>query len=298
MRRLLKWAAAFLWAAASLAPLFATAAQVIDDHGVRSQWDAPPRRVVSLLPSLTETVCALGACDRLVGVDDYSNWPPAVSTLPRLGGLEDAHVERILALRPDVVLLARSARVDERLRALGVRVIALEAMSMDDARRVIEQLGRLLGREARAAALWREIDAGMARVAASLPPAVRGLRVYFEVSAAPYAAGESSFIGQILARLGVANVVPASLGPFPKLNPEFVVRADPQMIMLNDRNAAGLRERPGWSGIEAVRKGHVCTFSPAEVDALARPGPRMVEAASIIAACLTGPTGVSRDRAS
>ena len=95
-----------------------TAIEVTDDRGHVVRLPAPARRIVSLLPSLTETVCALGGCDRIVGVDRFSNWPTQVEKLPRLGGLEDAQVERIVALKPDVVLAASSARVIDRLEAL------------------------------------------------------------------------------------------------------------------------------------------------------------------------------------
>ncbi|MDM0044242.1 helical backbone metal receptor [Variovorax dokdonensis] len=264
----------------------ASAQTLVDDRGVAITIDKPPQRIVSLLPSLTETVCALDACDRLVGVDDYSNWPEAARQLPRVGGLEDASVERIVALRPDLVLLAKSARVTGRLEGLGLRVMALEPKSMKDMERVLGKVGQVLGREPQAHALWRQLDAGVSETAAQVPKRARGKRVYFEVNSAPYAASESSFIGETLARLGAANVVPASLGPFPKLNPEFVVRANPQVIMVGDRNAVALSARPGWDTIDAVRDNRVCVFTAAEGDVLVRPGPRMVEAAQIMARCL------------
>ena len=138
----------------------AFAADITDDRGQRSQWPQAPQRIVSLLPSVTESVCALGACGRLVGVDNYSNWPAQVAALPHVGGLEDANVERIVSLRPDVVLLSRSARVTGRLEALGVRVLAFEPDSLADMQRVLGQLGALLGRQAQAEALWRDMDAG------------------------------------------------------------------------------------------------------------------------------------------
>ncbi|MEO5797764.1 MAG: ABC transporter substrate-binding protein, partial [Rhodoferax sp.] len=122
--------------------------------------------------------------------------------------------------------------------------------------------------------------------AQSLPARVKTTRVYFEVNAAPYAAGTSSFIGETLTRLGVQNVVPAALGPFPKLNPEFVVRANPDLIMVGDRNSIGLAQRPGWAGIRAIREQRVCSFKPEQSDVLVRPGPRMAEAARAMAACL------------
>ena len=112
------------------------------------------------------------------------------------------------------------------------------------------------------------------------------MRVYFEVNNGPYAAGESSFIGETLTRLGVRNIVPASLGPFPKINPEYVVRANPDVIMVGERSATGLEQRPGWAGIRAVREGRICRFPAAESDVLVRPGPRMGEAARLMARCL------------
>jgi iron complex transport system substrate-binding protein len=230
-------------------------------------------------------VCELGACDRLVGVDNYSNWPAAVHKLPRLGGLEDANIEIIVSLRPDVVLLSVSSRALSRLEALGVKVVALEPRTLTDVHRVMGKLGQVL-QVPGAPALWERIDNGVNLAAQSLPAALRGTTVYFEVSSGPYAASESSFIGEMLTRIGAANVVPGKLGPFPKLNPEFVVRADPQVIMISDRNAQSLKDRPGWSRIRAIRDGRVCVFTPAQGDVLVRPGPRMAEAAQLMVKCL------------
>jgi iron complex transport system substrate-binding protein len=134
--------------------------------------------------------------------------------------------------------------------------------------------------------VWREIDAGVSAAAQSIPPAARGQRVYFEVSPGPFGAGESSFIGETLTRLGARNILPARLGPFPKLNPEFIVRADPDRIMVGARSADGLLARPGWAAMRALREGHLCRFSAEESDILIRPGPRMAEAAHLMAACL------------
>ena len=99
----------------------AVAAPVVlrDDVGAEHRLAAPPQRIVTLLPSLTESVCAIGACDRLVGTDRFSNWPASVAALPKLGGLDDLPVERIAALKPDVVLVSSSARIIGRLEALG-----------------------------------------------------------------------------------------------------------------------------------------------------------------------------------
>ena len=93
----------------------AQAVQVTDDRGRVVKLAKPPERIVSLLPSLAETVCALGACQRLVGVDRYTNWPDSVKQLPQVGGGLDPNIEAVVALRPDVVLMATSSRAADRL---------------------------------------------------------------------------------------------------------------------------------------------------------------------------------------
>ena len=263
----------------------AHALQVRDDLGREQAFDRPPQRIVSVLPSLTEMVCELGACERLVGVDRYSNHPERVRRLPKVGGGLDPNVESVAALRPDVVLLGSSSPMAGRLEALGIRVVALEPKTHADMRRVFGVLGTLLGVTG-AEAAWQRIDAGMAEVARSLPRGARPLRVYFEVNSAPYAASESSFIGETLTRLGLANIVPAALGPFPKINPEFVVRADPDLILVGDATFAGMAQRPGWRAMRALREGRLCVFTPQESDTIVRPGPRMVEAARLVARCV------------
>lgn len=260
---------------------------VTDDRGRTVVLPAAPQRVVSILPSLTETVCELQQCHRLVGVDRYSNWPAAIQALPRVGGGIDPNVEAIVALRPDVVLAAVSSRGSERLEALGLKVVALEPKTHADMRRVMGTVARVLGLPAEdAERLWRHIDAAVSAAAQSLPPNVRRTKVYFEVNRAPYAAGASSFIGETLARLGAQNIVPAELGPFPKLNPEFVVRANPDVIMVGARNAPGMTERPGWERIRAVRERRVCVFANDDADTIIRPGPRLGEGARLLADCL------------
>lgn len=261
--------------------------QVVDDRGRTVVLPSPPQRVVSILPSLTETVCELQQCHRLVGVDRFSNWPASVESLPRVGGGIDPNIEAIVALRPDVVLVATSSRGTDRLESLGVRVVALEPKTHADVQRVMNTVAAVLGLPSgEAQRLWKRIEAGVDAAARSVPPTVRQTRVYFEVNRAPYAAGAASFIGETLTRLGAQNIIPPELGPFPKLNPEFVVRANPDVIMVGDRNFAGLTDRPGWSRIAAVQRQQLCVFSVDEANIIVRPGPRMAEGARLMADCL------------
>mgnify|MGYP001302836361 FL=1 len=260
------------------------AGEIVDDAGQRTRLDAAPARVVSLLPSLTETVCALGACERLVGVDRYSNWPASVQKLPQLGGGLDPNIEAVVAARPDVVLIGTSSRAAVRLRALGLKVVALEPRTRADQRRVTRLLGRLL-RVDGADALVQRIDDGVAAAAAALPGAARGRRVYYEVDAAPHAAGRGTFIDELLQALGLVNIIDAGLGPYPRINPELVVRADPDLVMVSQQGAAELARRPGWARLRALRGGHVSEFDAEQRNILVRPGPRMPEAARLMADC-------------
>ena len=263
----------------------AHAFEIHDDAGQTTHFDVAPARIVSLLPSLTETVCALGACDRLVGVDRYSNWPASVQKLPQVGGGLDPNVEAVVALKPDVVLIGVSSRASVRLRALGLRVVALEPKTLAGMRRATERLGALLQQPQAAVALLRQIDAGVQAAAQSVPAAARGQRVYYEVDAAPHAAGRGTFIDELLTTLGLVNIIDASLGPYPKINPELVVRADPDLIMISQQGAAQLARRPGWAQLRALRQGHVCAFDAEQRDILVRPGPRIPEAALLMADC-------------
>lgn len=246
----------------------------------------PPQRIVSLQPALTEAVCALGACARLVGVDRYSSWPPEfIAQLPVVGGGLDPSVEAIVALRPDVVLLSRSTQAAQRLHALGIRTVALDADTLAEVHILLQRVGNVLQVPATqgADALWQRIQSDMDAAAASVPASVRGVRVYFEVGRGSFAAGPQSFIGAILTRLGAENVVPASLGPFPQLSPEFVLRAAPDVIIQSEDSA---QNAPGWASLQAVQHGRICSFAPAQIDILVRPGPRMAEAAHLLAQCL------------
>ncbi len=261
-------------------------ASVRDHRGVEHVFSAPPERIVTLLPSLTETVCALGACASLVGTDRYSNWPAAVLPLPKLGGLDDVQIERIVTLRPDVVLAARSIRAVDRLEALGLKVLAFDSDNHAQVQSSLQVIGGLLGRAAQAGALWQAIEKQIEAAAAGVPVRHRGQVVYFEVDAAPYVAGAASFVGQTLARLQLDNIAPAAMGAFPKLNPEHIVRVQPQVLIGAQANVASMAQRPGWAPLRALQTRQVCALDAAQYELVTRPGPRLGQAAQALADCL------------
>jgi len=273
---------------AASAPVSAT-----DDRGVTVVFDKPPQRVISLLPSLTESICALGKCDALVGVDRFSNWPKSIQDLPKLGGMGDVNIERIVQLKPDVVFLEKASPVIARLNGLGIKTFALDVKSMEDEERALKKLDAILG-TAESVRVWNQIQQQIMRANNQLSLQQKNIRVYFEVNPAPFAAGRTSFIGEILYRLDLINIIPDSLGPFPKINPEFVVQAKPEVILLTESTLADIQKRPGWSTIPAVSNKRICVFTSQQNDVLVRPGSRIGEAALIISQCIQEKMSSSR----
>jgi iron complex transport system substrate-binding protein len=263
----------------------ANAWELRDDSGQTVRFDAAPQRIISLLPSLTETVCALGQCAKLVGVDRYSNFPQSVRALPQVGGGLDPQIEAIVALKPDLVLVSNSSPGAQRMRGLGLKLLALEPRNFADATRVVRLLAQLLAVDT-APAVVQAMERDMRAAVQAVPAPAHGKSVYFEVNPGPYAASESSFIGETLAQLGLKNIVPASLGAFPKINPEMVVRAQPDVILVGDNEVDDLSKRPGWSALAAIRAQRICVFDKQDADTLVRPGPRMATGASRVAQCL------------
>jgi iron complex transport system substrate-binding protein len=273
--------------------IFAAPISVTDDRGVSVVFDKPPQRVVSLLPSLTESVCALGKCSTLVGIDRFSNWPKSIQNLPKLGGIGDINIERIVQLKPDVVLLEKASPVIARLNGLGIKTFALDVKSMSDEERALQKLDLVLG-TSESAHVWNQMQQEIMRASKQLSSREKNISVYFEVNPAPFAAGSTSFIGEILSRLDLVNIIPKSLGPFPKINPEFVVQAKPDVILLTESTAYDIQKRPGWSSIPAVSNNRICVFTGEQNDVLVRPGPRMGEAALIISQCIQEKMSSSR----
>lgn len=283
MARLLFFISMGLWLQA------AGAVTVTDDRQVTVTFTQAPKRIVTLLPSLAETVCVLGACGRLVGTDKHANWPDSVKALPKLGGLDDTQLEALVRLKPDVVLLAKSARIIARLEALGIPVLALEPQTHADVYRVLQTVAAVLqlpNAQDQADGVWQKIQRQVSQAQSKMPAQAINATVYLEASTGGYAAGEASFIGEILRQMGLKNIVTSSMGAFPQLNPEFVVRANPQLIVLAQSMVTNLSQRPGWSGITAIKNKRVCAFSSAQADILVRPGPRLGEAAQLISDCV------------
>jgi iron complex transport system substrate-binding protein len=255
--------------------------------GLPAEAAPVPPRIVSLLPSHTETVCALGACDRLVGIDRHSNDPPSVQRLPRLGGLEDPRLEALLALKPDLVLAPKSWRGIESMQRLGLRVLAIEPTTLEQTEASMVQIALALNLSAeQGRAIWLALQERWQEAAGRIPARWRNASIYVEVSTVPHAASAGSFIGQMLHVIGLKSVIPAGLGPFPRLNPEAVLKADPDWIVASQDGLVSMRQRPALRELRALREGRTCGFDPKTFDLLLRPGPRLGDGALALANCM------------
>ncbi|GEM87065.1 ABC transporter substrate-binding protein [Meiothermus granaticius] len=260
-----------------------------DDLGRSVTLKAAPKRLVVMLPSLTETICAMGACGRIVGVDTYSNFPEAVNKLPKVGGLYDPNLEAILALKPDLVLISVYGKLQEPLEKAGVPTFALKIESYDDIARTTRLLGQILNLRSEAERLIAKIQAQVYAVEAKAAATKDRPTVYYEIDPTPYTAGPDSFIGVLIAKARGVNIIPKELGAFPQISPELVVQKNPDVIVLTHPGLADLKKRPGWSGIKAVKTGRICDFSSqADDDLLSRPGPRVAQGLQLLVTCFHG----------
>ncbi|MCU0606778.1 MAG: cobalamin-binding protein [Candidatus Edwardsbacteria bacterium] len=254
---------------------------LVDDAGRRVALPALPRRVVSLGPSITETVYALGQQDRLVGVTSWCNYPPEASRKTVVGDAASFNPERLLALDPDLVILAGTAQSPAlvRLEALGIPALVLDPRTPDDIIADIELVGRALGAGPRADSLAAAMRTSLGRLRDSAELVPVGLRptVFAEIGATPlFAAGPRSFLGQMIALAG-GRVVPEDLPQdYAAVNPERVIGQDPDVILVLHPMAArgDVIARIGWSRIAAVRTGRV--HDGIDLDIVLRPGPRFL----------------------
>ncbi|WP_038057186.1 ABC transporter substrate-binding protein [Thermus amyloliquefaciens] len=283
MRRILTVLSVFL------ALAFAFPLTLTDDLGRTVTVKAPPKRIVTMLPSVTETVCALGACDRIVATDDYSDWPERVKALPKAGGLYNPNPEFIVSLKPDLVLVSKYGRLYETLERAGLTVYAVRTETYEDIFRTTRILGKLLGLEAQAERLVAQIQREVYQEEARAAKAKDRPRVYYEIDPTPYTVGPESFIGVLIQKARGVNVVPKELGLFPKIAPEFVVEKNPEVIVATYPGALEtIRTRPGWGRVRAVQTGRICVFTGGQDSLLSRPGPRVAQGLRLLVDCFHG----------
>jgi iron complex transport system substrate-binding protein len=253
-----------------------------DDLGRTVTLASPPQRIISLAPSITESLFAIGAGKQLAGVTDYCNYPPEAASLPRVGGIINPSLEAIVTLRPDLVILSVEGNLRDdlrRLEDLGIPVFVTNPRSLDDIRASIRKLGTLTGRDSAAGALTAALLSRERSITARMPVRVEH-RALLAVSLQPLiAAGGGTFLADLIERAGASNIAAGAGGTYPQFSREAVIAMDPDAVLvLSDAaSSAGdvLKMIPEWRSLRAVRSG---TLHILDADLFARPGPRAADA--------------------
>jgi iron complex transport system substrate-binding protein len=274
---------------------------VTDDAGRAVRLPGPARRVVSLIPSVTETLVALGAGPAIVGRTNY-DVAPEVAALPSVGGGIDPSLEAIVALRPDLVITwehDKRQQTRTKLDAAGIPTFSLRTEDTTDVFRGLARIGRLVGHELRAAALAAEIRRDLDAVRASVAGRPRRSVFYVVYNDPPMTAGPGTFIAQLIGVAGGRPTFDDVSQLWPTVAIEEIVRRQPDVIVLpvgefRANAVERLRTAPGWRDLRAVREGRVATV-PANL--LNRPGANLGEAARVLRAAIhpDAPLSVARD---
>jgi len=250
-------------------------------------------RIVSLSPTHTEMLFAIGAGDRLVAVDEFSNYPAAATELPNeLSGFEP-NVEAIAGYEPDLVVIGGDfTGLGDQLDELGIAWWdGPAALTLDDTYTQIEQLGAETGHVAEAAEVVLGMQTEIDEIVASVSVPDEPLTFYHELDPTLFSVDSTTFIGDVYALLGLQNIadqVEGDSGGYPQMNAEFVVAADPDLIFLADtlccaENAETVGARDGWASLVAVQNGAVIEMND---DIASRWGPRVVEYLASVAAAI------------
>ena len=246
---------------------------------------AAQQRYISLAPSTTEILFALGLDEEIVGVSSYCDYPPEASEKEKVGDFSRPNTEKIISLKPDYIFCTglEQAPAVQQLKRLGLRVYVADPSTIRQLLQSIREIGEITYRQKESTELTRrlqdEIDT-ISKITAEIEFTNKP-KVFIEIWSAPLTtAGKGSFVDELITLAGGVNAAGATKRPYSFISPEEIISRDPEIIILaymtNGNNAVtSVSERPGWSRISAVRHNRVYdTINP---DLLLRPGPRIIE---------------------
>jgi len=255
---------------------------------------APAQRIVSLAPSNTELLFAIGAGEQVVGRDELSDYPEEAKAVESIGSaFQNLNVEMIISLQPDLVLAAEINTPEQvkQLEDAGLTVYYLNnPTTLEGLYENLEIVAQLTGREAEAAELVESLKARVAAVDEKIAPLSSRISVFYQIDstdpAKPYTAGKGTFINLLIERAGGYNIA-SELDGYPQLSVEEIVAADPAFIILGDSmwgmTPEQVAARPGWENLSAVKNGNVMPFDD---NLVSRPGPRLVDGLEALAKLL------------
>lgn len=255
---------------------------VQDDLGRSVRLPQEVKRVVSLAPSLTESIFAVGAGDKLVGVTTYCNYPDEAKSKEKIGDTQTPNIERIVALKPDIVFVSTASQLEAFMQTLDQQKIAvyvMDAKSLDDAIEDLRSLGRILGTEDTAETLATNLEARVRNVDPNLVPSEKR-RIFVQISNEPlFTIGSESFLTGLVRKAGGESVTNDVRTAFPKLSKETASAMNPDVIILSD-SEDNREPNAVFKNSNAVKTGRVYRIN---ADIISRPGPRLVDALEQIA---------------
>ncbi|MCW8985281.1 MAG: helical backbone metal receptor [Thermoanaerobaculales bacterium] len=279
--------------------LFVGCGGVADDGGAGVVVDAAPQRIVSLAPSLTETLFALGLGDRVVGVTRYCAHPPEVLELPKIGGHLDPNFEAIVSLEPDlVVAIPSSHESGSRLETLGIRVLEVDQHDVEAVLESVSAVAEACGVIDRGTALRAEMERRLARVASAVAGAPRpravvvvGHQTLDESVRSVWAAGRDTFYDGVVQIAGGVNAIDGGLARYPEISREGLASLDADVVLdviagLEARNLDPEKVRAGWMQLTELRAVRERRVNVLIGDQMVVPGPRLPEMVEAVARAL------------
>ncbi len=269
-------------------PLPAAERELVDFAGRKVSLPAEPKRVISLSPAVTELVFALGREEILKGTTQFSDFPPEAAALPLVGSYHRPDIERIVALRPDLVLAIRDGnpiQAVNRIEALGIPVFAVDPRSLAEIMETITALGEILGADAKARELVKEMEERIEAVRRTVAAAPSRPTVFYQVDAAPLVSvGGDNFLNELIEIAGGRNATRGRV-PWPRVGWEEILRLQPEVVVISSMAGgqtpeALLSEWRRWPQLRAVRDGRIHVE---EADLFNRPTPRLVSGLELLA---------------
>lgn len=267
-----------------------TAQTFTDDVGRAVTLKNVPQRIVSLAPSNTEVLYALGLGARVVGVTEYCDYPAEAKQKPKVGGFSKIDLERVVGLNPDLVLATNihTKSVVPELAKRGLTVVVVEPKNVNDVLTKITFIGKITGASDAAAQLTAQMKTRIEAVTTKVATVKTKPRVFYEIDKSLYTPGPGSYIDDLLIKAGGINIAADAKSSYVQLSPEVIIAKDPEVILLGDmlfgESPESVKARPGWANISAIKNNRVIPI--ADENLVARPGPRVVEGLELIARAL------------
>lgn len=272
---------------AGISPRQALAVVHVDQLGRQVKVPAAPQRLVTMAASLTEMVFALGLGSRVVGVEQFSDYPPAARELPKVGSYVNPDLERIVALRPDLCLAIKDGNpryVVDRLHSLGIPVYVVDPHNVPGVIATMLEIGNLLGADARAEELATDLSRRYQRIKNLAAQVVHRPRIFFQIGISPIvSAGSHTFLDELITTAGGLNLAAGKV-PYPRFSQEQILALQPEVIIITSMERGGAFEQAKagwerWETIPAVRNHRIFLIESNLVD---RPSPRLLDGLEIV----------------